>query len=427
MLLALSDALFGIVVAYFPELATVVSREGDKQFFEWLWRLRLVHDMPAALAAACASGHFELSDTIWGEGVHVGKRWRMEDVLEEVCMRGTTASLLWLQLHNCYDTELINSGRALNLASEFGNEQLAMQLWDSTLYERQINTAFVKASKGGCLKLVTHILQLRGYKLNTSGTEAALEQSCIGGHLPIVVKLISDCNPYSKEVGAEHSKLFIKTCGHGKLDVATWLLDWIKEQKPALSLQNYMVDAAFRVACEGGHLSTAIWLYGIHPQTQKTFKSSAWKRPAMLKACKQGHLDVMVWLWGTGMTLEDLRIENTAVMRFAFDASRLDIAQWLWGLGLTLCDIQGYEHEILGGICSRGDAEMAEWVTSIGINIRRLLCYQAGIACASGSIPLLRLLVRNGFTKEILRDVIIKIDVPQHVRLYINSKDAEKR
>ena len=82
--------------------------------------------------------------------------------------------------------------------------------------------------------------------------------------------------------------------------------------------------AAFRYACENGHLDIAQWLYHIKP----TIDISGDSEYAFRYACQNGHLNVAQWLYKIKHT-SDISAMDEYAFRWACINGHLNIAQWL--------------------------------------------------------------------------------------------------
>lgn len=102
-----------------------------------------------------------------------------------------------------------------------------------------------------------------------------------------VVRLFFGSNDAINAFSAEHC--YRTACLRGWLDKAKWV-----SQLPKIgAILSYSITPdLFEGTCNGGHLSTAQWLFDKFP-----YKSIVDRfRPALINACAYGHLHVAIWL-----------------------------------------------------------------------------------------------------------------------------------
>jgi hypothetical protein len=80
---------------------------------------------------------------------------------------------------------------------------------------------------------------------------------------------------------------FRKTCEHGQLEVAQWLLTIA----PNIQISDEYEDA-FRWSCMNGHLHVAQWLLSVEPK----INISACKDSAFMLSCENNRTIVAQWL-----------------------------------------------------------------------------------------------------------------------------------
>jgi len=286
-----------------------------------------------AFRYACINGHISVAKWLINNWPDIDKNANKKETFEKVCANGKLeiAKLLRIRWwgHNPLD-DIIGYDSLIVSCNKGDLLLFKWLLRQYTQYAFDINQAFDTACLYGYIDMAKWIKEYWTNVPQQTTLDMAVSNACIKGKLDLLVWLCSFKNPIPN-IRKNDDAAFRYACENGHLIIAIWLIHHFPIDIQAKS--NY----AFRYACANGHMDVAQWLKNKCSNINLQDINSAF-----YLACEKGNLNIAQWLLKQWPTI-DLKNIAKNIFLSALENDFVNVAYWIY----KLCPIDTTAHQNL--------------------------------------------------------------------------------
>lgn len=214
---------------------------------------------------------------------------------------------------------------------------------------------------------------------------AVLKRACYEGQLPVVLWAWKKFPQITKLTRKQCKKTFGIACKGGNLQVAKWLYANVE----GLDISAHK-DFAFRMACEYNQIDVIKWLYSVKPDID----ISACGEFALRLACYYGQYKTVKWLVTTKPDI-DVHINSDYPFVIACAQEHLDVAKFLYKSYPNI-NVRANNFEAFRKACEEGNDDVVAWLLDICPEIAQSSAMAGGFnkACMKNYLHVTQLLVQ---------------------------------